>query len=95
MKPFTTLPALVRLNNALHCAHLEDSAVLLDSEKGLYFSVNATGATILQGLQQGLSPAAVVDQLMAEYDCDKTQATEDTLAFLNALQQAGLIQSGA
>ncbi len=78
------------LSPAVHCADLDDSAVLLDSEKGLYFSVNETGAVIVRGLQAGENPKQIIGRLMAEFECSEDQARQDTLAFLQALQQAGL-----
>jgi len=85
-----TLNQTLTLSPAVHCADLDDSAVLLDSEKGLYFSVNETGAAIVRGLQAGENPQQIIDRLMAEFECSEDQARQDALAFLQALQQAGL-----
>lgn len=86
----TLLNQPVSLDDDVHCALLEDSAVLLDSEKGLYFSANETGAAILRGMLAGHTPAEIIRQLMAEFDCEEAQARQDTLHFLAKLQQAGL-----
>ncbi len=77
---------------AVHCAILEDSAVVLDAEKGLYFSVNDSGAVILNGLQNRQPLAAICQQLVATFECTPKKAEEDVRDFLNTLQQAGLLR---
>jgi len=91
-KSTRNLTGPVALSPTVHCADLEESAVLLDSEKGLYFSVNETGAAILRGMQAGQTPRQIIAQLMAEFECSEDQAREDTLVFLEELRQAGLAE---
>ncbi len=81
-----------RLRTTVYYTITADGAVLLDSEKGLYFSVNDTGATILDALKDEQDEASIVARLVQEYSCGEEEARADVRAFLNQLQEAGLLR---
>ncbi len=72
-------------------AHLEDEAVLLDLATKRYYRLNATGARIWKGLEQGLAPPQIVDALIAEFDVDPTTAATELDRTLADLRARGLV----
>lgn len=54
-------------------------------------TLNDTGAFLWQQLQQERQPEELVAALLEEYDVSSTQAQTDVAAFLDKLQEAGLL----
>jgi len=67
-----------------------DSLVLLDVDSGLYFSLDGIGDRIWS-LSDGRSAAAIVDEICAEYEADRTTVETDVLELLQELESEGLI----
>ena len=66
--------------------------VLLHMETQIYFSLNATGLRIWDGVQQGKSFGEISQQLCEEFHVDPEQATTSVLNLINELSQQNLIQ---
>ena len=73
-------------------AELEDEAVLLQVDRGIYFGLDETGTRIWQLLSDGRSQAEIVDVLLAEYDADPATLRADVRALLEHLSAQGLIR---
>jgi hypothetical protein len=65
--------------------------VLMHMGTASYFTLNATGAQIWAGLDQGLAPSAIVDQLVATYAVETVQATASVQALLTQLAEQQLV----
>lgn len=65
--------------------------VLLNIETGQYFAVDAVGGRFLQVLRSADSLTSAADELAAEYGQPEERIHDDLLAFLDALQQRGLL----
>jgi PqqD family protein of HPr-rel-A system len=83
------------VNESVVYAELDDEAVLLDVETGVYFGLNAIGTQIWNALQQGASPAEIVRQVLAEYEVEPPALQADVAEFLATLQARGLIREVA
>ena len=68
-----------------------EGSVLLDIPRGRYYSLNAVGAQIWQGLEQGLSAEEIEGQLLDAYRADQDRVREDVARFLALLTESRLI----
>ena len=53
------------------------------------FTLNDTGAVILRALLDGADTAAIVSQLLAEYDVSPQEAEAEVNAFIDMLKENG------
>jgi len=68
--------------------------VLLNIETGQYFAVDAVGGRFLAVLRSADSLASAAVDLASEYDEAVERIHDDLLAFVDALQQRGLLDLG-
>lgn len=66
--------------------------VVVDSRCDAVHVLNATGAAILHALKEPLAPADLVAGLAEAFAADAEQIAGDVNAYLERLEQAGLIQ---
>jgi len=74
---------------------LDDEAVLLNVESGVYFGLDATGTRIWQLLTSGLAVHSIVEQLLLEYDAHPSQVRDDVDRFLETLIENDLVRKTA
>ena len=72
---------------------LEDGAVLLDLESGVYFGLDEVGTRIWSLLLERGTPAAVCDAMLAEFEVDRAVLEGDVLRLVGELQQNGLVRA--
>ena len=70
---------------------LSGEAVILHMTDGIYFGLNAVGATIWGRMQQPVALAAVVDHVTATFDVDRDTAERDVLRISAELADKGLL----
>lgn len=71
---------------------LEGESVLLDLKTGLYFGLNPVGTRIWHLLEEGKTPAQMVEGLVAEYDVSPEQCQKDLQQLLAVLKEKGLVR---
>lgn len=67
-------------------------AVILDTESGVYYGLNSVGVDLWQWLQQPKTEAQIIDCVLAEYDVDSEQASQDIQSILQEMLSVGLIK---
>ncbi len=67
-------------------------AVLLDPSEGVVFVLNEVGLRIWSLLDEPQPPAELARQICEEYSVPPEQVTGDVTAFLEALQERGLVE---
>lgn len=72
---------------------VDGDLVMLDIEKGKYFSTNPLGSIIWEKLSTPLSFGDLIEQLLNEYDVDRLVCEADTLAFLVRAIDLGFVTS--
>ena len=82
----------LRPHPAVVDTEVDGEVVLLHLESTTYYSLNATGARIWQGLKQGLSVQEISQRLQAEFAVEAEQATQSVRALLTELLQQQLVQ---
>jgi len=76
-------------------AELGDEAVLLNTETGVYFGLDAVGTRIWKLLVEGASEEQIYASLLDDYDVAPDSLREDLAAFMHQLEQRGLISTAA
>lgn len=72
-------------------AHLGESLLMMSLEKGQYFSLNGVGTRIWELIENPTTPAALVEQLVSEYEVTAEVCAAQVNAFLTALRQRNLL----
>lgn len=79
------------VSESVVAAELEDEAVLLNVETGIYFGLDAVGSRIWELLSEGTSDDTLIDRLLAEYEVGADRLRSDVTTFLSELENKGLI----
>lgn len=72
-------------------AAVGDELLMMSIEKGSYFSLNSVAARIWELLEQPCTLDELVDSLMQEYDVPAATCREETVRFLAALRERGML----
>ncbi|HEY3823303.1 MAG TPA: PqqD family protein [Bryobacteraceae bacterium] len=78
-------------NKRSAACELEGEIVILNLDSGVYFGLNAVGATIWEYLQSEHSAGEIVDRLLVEYHVDRERCESEVYALLRSLAAHGLI----
>lgn len=79
-----------RVPEEVLAAHLEGEAVLLHMETKSYYRLNATAAAVFRGLERGLGREALVDDLCAQFEVERDEASREVERLLGELAERGL-----
>lgn len=77
--------------DGLATAQLDDEAVLLDVNAGIYYGLNEVGARVMDLLKEPTSLGALVDAMLVEYAVDREQLKHDLVAFLQSMTAQDLV----
>ena len=86
-----TLAAQVNTRDNVVFQQLQEEAVLLNLDSGLYFGLDPVGTRIWNLLAEGQSLRQIVSTLIAEYEVDHEQCQSDLLKLLKDLEAQGLV----
>lgn len=89
MKP--ELPIQVILSTPVLFKIVDGEGVLLDLKRGLYYGLNQLGARIWQLLSKHKELNAVQERLLAEYEVNEEELSQDLSEFINFLKIAHLV----
>lgn len=70
---------------------LNGDIVMMDLEKGRYFSLNSVGSRIWELIEEPVQINKVVESLLEEYEITRNECEENVLEFLNKLEEAQII----
>lgn len=71
---------------------LDDEVVALSLENSRYFKMAGVGRLIWERLAEPVRVGEIVDQLAGEFEVGREECLADTVRFLNASREAGLIE---
>ncbi|MFD8544750.1 lasso peptide biosynthesis PqqD family chaperone [Streptomyces sp. NPDC059649] len=80
----------LRFGADVSTAETDYGTVLLDERSGDYWELNPTGTLVVKTLLGGGEERDAVDALVARFDIDRAQATEDVAALVRELRASGL-----
>ncbi len=83
----------IKLNSGLLIQKVVDEVVILEPDSGDYYTLNATGAIMLEMLQQGNSIGEISKQMSAEFDASASDIEHDLKQLLADLERNGLAHS--
>lgn len=82
----------LKLRNGVSVAETDYGLMLLDENRGQYWNLNPTGASVLRTLLDGGTPSQAALQLTEQYSIDAQSASLDVEALVGDLRSAGLIE---
>jgi hypothetical protein len=82
---------IVRPNQSLIVAKIDNDTVLLDLDTGVYFGLDEVGTRIWDLLCEGAIEDEIVDRLGEEYDAEPEQLRADLHDFVEQLHTRGLV----
>jgi len=86
-----TLESVVRRSSDVIASPVEKEVVMLDIERGMYYSLNGVGSDIWGRLTQPVRVADLCAQLQQVYDVEPATCEADVLAVLNEMAENGLL----
>ena len=82
---------VVQTENLLS-SELDGETVLMSVTEASYYGLDATGQRIWNMITQPIRVADLCEQLVADYDIDRISCEQQVCAFLNELNEEGLIR---
>lgn len=71
---------------------LDGKVVLLSIENGEYYNMNEVGSRIWALLEKPMTVAALIEQLLAEFEVDRATCEQEAAVFLEQLQKDKLLR---
>ena len=84
--------SVVVSTKGLLASDLEDEIILLDTNSGCYFGLNAVASSIWKLIENPKTVKDIQDSLISKYDVDSKQCEQHLLLLLQELQGEGLIE---
>ena len=79
------------LKKKLNVTDLSGEKVMIDFETGKYFLIKGSGNDIWDMLQEEITPAQIVENLLEIYDVSAKECEKSVMNFLGQMQQNGFI----
>ncbi len=79
------------LKKKLNVTDLSGEKVMIDFETGKYFLIKGSGNDIWDMLQEEITPAQIVENLLEIYDVSAEECEKSVMNFLGQMQQNGFI----
>ncbi|NEO14257.1 MULTISPECIES: PqqD family peptide modification chaperone [unclassified Moorena] len=73
---------------------LTGETIILNSKSGVYFGLNAVGASVWNLIQEPKTVNEIRDAILAKYQVEREQCENDILGLLQEMQTEGLIEVG-
>ena len=82
-------------NAAMLFTDLDDTIVMMDPDKGMYYELGSVGSRIWTLLETPRSVSDVCDALVEEYDVTPDVCRRDVVSFIEEAGELGIIETGA
>lgn len=94
MNTCETIPSSSRItsNKRAAACDLDGEMVILNLDSGVYFGLNAVGASVWHLVQTNRTVAEVIDQLASEYRVDRQRCEMEVSTLLQEMARHGLIE---
>lgn len=70
---------------------LDEAVVMMDIEKGLYYSLNAVGAEIWEMIENPIAVKTICYNLSSEFDVDEEKCESEVITYLKKLLDFNII----
>lgn len=85
------LSSIVSRNDAIVFTDLDDTIVMMDVDEGQYYELDPVAAHIWGMIEKDQTAENVCAALAEEFEVDATTCQQDTLEFLQAASEQGII----
>ena len=91
METISERSTVVVIKDQVSC-DLSGEAAILNLKSGVYFGLNAVGASIWKLIQEPRTVKEIQEAILEEYDVDPDRCEQDILELLQELSAHGLIE---
>jgi hypothetical protein len=91
MSNITIETIISRRKEGLLISELGDEMVMMDVESGNYIGLNQTGRVIWELIEQPLKVDDLIKQLLSRYDISYEECSQDTLEYLNKMNEQKIL----
>ncbi|SCX18083.1 Coenzyme PQQ synthesis protein D (PqqD) [Lachnospiraceae bacterium YSD2013] len=81
----------IKLTKDINITELDGEKVMVDFETGKYFIIKGCGNDIWDMLSEEISPAEIIDKLLAEYDVSREECEQSVMDFLGKMEEYNFI----
>ncbi|MDY6012183.1 lasso peptide biosynthesis PqqD family chaperone [Clostridium sp.] len=85
------LNAKIVQNKEIDASDIDGDKVMMNLEKGMYFSLNSVGSRIWDIIENPTTADEIIKILLNEYDIAEEKCREAVVSFLKGLEVNGLI----
>ncbi len=82
---------VLKMKKQLNVTDLAGEKVMIDFESGKYFLIKGTGNDIWDMLQNEITPAQIIANLLAEYEVSEEECEAAVMQFLGKMQELDFI----
>ena len=82
-------------NKAIVQSQIGEEVVMLDMESGFYFGLNSVASVIWGLLVEGIGFETLIDQLMAQFEIERSICEADTQELLDQMLDKNIIRKVA
>jgi Coenzyme PQQ synthesis protein D (PqqD) len=87
-----TLNSIIQRDPNVIAAEADQDLVMVSIATGYYYSVSDVARAIWDAIEQPKRVVDLVDNLIGSYHVDRSTCSDQTLSFLEALREEGLLQ---
>jgi hypothetical protein len=89
--PITTNSIVRTAANAVSC-DLDGEAAILNVQSGEYYGLDEIGASVWWMMNQPCTLAAIIQQILTEYEVDADRCEKDLISLISKLAEHGLVE---
>jgi hypothetical protein len=84
--------SIVNQNEDIVASDIDDEKVMMSVEKGQYYSLDPVGSRVWELIEKPIKVSCLIDELVLKYDVDRKTCERDVVAFLDELNEDGILQ---
>ena len=82
---------VIKIVKKLNVTDLAGEKVMIDFDSGKYFLIKGVGNDIWDMLQNEITPAQIIENLLKEYDVSAEECEKSVMEFLTKMQELNFI----
>ncbi|MDQ0975353.1 hypothetical protein QFZ31_005231 [Neobacillus niacini] len=92
IKEKLTLNSRISQENGNIVSNMDGDKVMMNINKGKYYNLHTIGGEIWDLIEKPIYIQQIIDELLAKYNVERLECTEQVLLFLEKLNDEGLIK---
>ncbi|BAW93779.1 hypothetical protein CHIBA101_1947 [Actinomyces sp. Chiba101] len=84
----------MQLADGIIINYVDDGAIILDSNNGVYFQLNRSAAIILEGLLSGMLKEEIYQNIFSDTGVDEREVFKDIESMVARMSEAGFFIEG-